>query len=159
MFVLKSERPRSEKGLKIFMAEYTNSTTQTVTPGSNVILTETPVPGGGCILHREDSGQVLLRGITRGQRRARFYADFGANVAIPADGTVGPISMAIALDGEPLNSSVMISTPTATEAFNNISGSLYIDVPCGCCTTLSVKNVGPNPVSVANASLIVTREA
>ena len=141
------------------MAEYTNSTTQTVTPSSNVILTETPVPSGCCILHREDSGQVLLRGLTRGQRRARFYADFGANVAIPADGTVGPITMAIALDGEPLNSSVMISTPTATEAFNNISSSIYIDVPCGCCTTLSVKNTGTAPISVANASLIVTREA
>ena len=67
--------------------------------------------------------------------------------------------MAIALDGEPLNSSVMISTPTATEAFNNISGSTYIDVPCGCWTTVSVKNIGSAPISVANASLIVTREA
>jgi hypothetical protein len=39
---------------------------------------------------------------------------FGANVALPADATpASPISFAIAVNGEPIQTSAMISTPTA----------------------------------------------
>ena len=54
----------------------------------------------------------------------------------------------------------MISTPAAVEEFNNISGSIFIDVPRGCCATLSVKNITTDtPILISNANLIVTREA
>lgn len=142
------------------MAEYTNSLEQTVEANNNVLFTETPVKDGGCIRHREGSGLITLRGFTNSQCRARFLVTFGANVAIPTGGTVGPISVAIALDGEAISSSTMISTPAAVEEFNNISGSIFIDVPRGCCATLSVKNITTDtPILVSNANLIVTREA
>ena len=98
------------------MAEYTNIALQTVAAGQNVVFTETPVCGGRYITHREGSGIVTLRGITN-QCRARYKVSFGGNVAIPAGGTVAPITLAIALAGEPLGSATMIETPAAVEEF------------------------------------------
>ena len=53
----------------------------------------------------------------------------------------------------------MISTPIDVENYNNVSADIYIDVPIGCCTQLSVQNVGTIPVSVQNANFIVERVA
>lgn len=107
---------------------------------------------------REGSGLITLRGITN-QCRARFLATFSANIEVPTGQTVGPISLAIAINGEPVQSTQMIVTPAAVEQFFNISSSVYVDVPAGCCTQLSVENTSTIPVGVQNANLIVTREA
>lgn len=101
---------------------------------------------------------VNLRGITN-QCRARFLANFNANIAVPDGGTAGPISLAIALNGEPVQSTTMTVTPTATAAFFNVSSSIFIDVPSGCCTQVSVENISDQAIDVQNANLIVTREA
>jgi hypothetical protein len=87
---------------------------QTVDVHQNVIFPSTAVPGGNTILHGEGSGLVTLRGITN-QCRARFRVTFGANIAVPTGGTVGPISLAISLNGEPVVETTMISTPAAVE--------------------------------------------
>ena len=42
----------------------------------------------------------------------------------------------------------MISTPAAVEEFNNIFASIFIDVPSGCCQTISVKNVGEEDIDI-----------
>ena len=90
---------------------------------------------------------MSLRGLTN-QCRARFYVSFGANVALPADADVAPISLAIAINGEPVGTSSMISTPGAVEEFNNISTSLFIDVAQGCCAQISVENTGTTDADV-----------
>jgi len=59
---------------------------------------------------------------------------FGANIAVPEGETVGAISLAIAINGEPVLTSSMISTPAAVNEYNNVGASLYIDVPIGCCS-------------------------
>ena len=46
------------------MAEYTSAAVQTVAAGQNVLLTETAVAGKPCIVHRDGSGIVTLRGLT-----------------------------------------------------------------------------------------------
>lgn len=140
------------------MAEYTNVALQTVEIGQNVIFGETPVNGPRCIVHREGSGIVTLRGLTN-QNRARFRVFFGANIAVPTDETVGPVSMAIAITGEPLGASRMIVTPAAVEEFQNVAASAFIDVPAGCCVTVAVENTGTIPVNVQNANLIIERVA
>lgn len=139
--------------------EITANALQTVNSGSNVVFTNTAVNGSQCILHREGSGLVTLRGITN-QCRARFRVTFGCNVALPADTTpVTPISLAIALNGEPVAEAIMISTPSAADAYNGIGRSLFLDVPSGCCAQLSVENTSTTAVSIQNASLIVERVA
>lgn len=140
------------------MAEFTNAALQTVASDQNVILTETPVCPSRCIVHREGSGVVTLRGLTN-QCKARFRVTFGANIAVPAGGTAEPISIAIAIAGEPMPASRAIVTPAAAEQFFNVSVDTFIDVPAGCCTTVAVENTSGADISVQNANLIVTREA
>lgn len=138
--------------------EITANALQTVNAGSNVVFTNTAVSGNCSIMHREGSGLVTLRGITN-QRRARFRISFGANIAVPTGGTAGAISLAISVNGEPVSTNQMISTPAAVEEFNNVSRALYLDVPAGCCTQVSVENTSTQAISVQNANLIIERVA
>jgi hypothetical protein len=131
---------------------------QTVPANQNVYFTDTITCGNCAITHRDDSGLVTLRGMT-GQCRARFRVSFGANIAVPTDGTVGPISLAIAIDGEAVRATTMTVTPTVADAFFNVFSSVFIDVPRGCCVTISVKNITDVDVDVQNANLIVDRVA
>lgn len=131
---------------------------QTVPANQNVYFTDTVTCGNCAITHRDDSGLVTLRGMT-GQCRARFRVTFGANIGLPADGTAGPISLAIAIDGEAVRATTMTVTPAAVEEFFNVFSSVFVDVPRGCCVTISVKNITDVDVDVQNANLIVDRVA
>ena len=131
---------------------------QTVEVNQNVQFTDTSVGGNCSILHREGSGLVTLRGITQ-QCRARFKAFFSGNIAIPSGGTVEAISLAIAINGETIASTTMIQTPAAAEDFANIASAVYIDVPAGCCVTVSVRNTSTQAIDIQNANLIVERVA
>ena len=138
--------------------EITANAIQTVPAGANVIFTDTTVCGNCSIMHREGSGLVTLRGLTN-QCRARFRVSFGGNIALPTGGTVGPISLAIAVNGEPVATTTMISTPAAVEEFNNVFSAIFLDVPKGCCSQISVRNISDQPIDVQNANLIVERVA
>ena len=138
--------------------EITANALQTVGPNLNVLFTETAVKGNGSIMHREGSGIVTLRAFTN-QCRARFKVSFGANIAVPTGETVGPISLALAINGAGVPTSSMIETPAAVEEFSNVYSSIFIDVPNGCCTQISVENTSTIPVGVQNANLIVERVA
>lgn len=140
------------------MAEYVSVATQEVASNGNVVFTNTAVKGSSCIQHREGSGIITLRGLTN-QCRARFFVDFSANIAVSTGGTAGAISLAIAISGEPVLSSQMISTPAAVEQFNNVSAGIYVDVPKGCCVNIAVENTSGVAIDVANANIVVTREA
>lgn len=131
---------------------------QTVLSGANVQFTDTVVPGKACTMHRPGSGLVSLKGLTD-QCRARFKVSFGGNIAIPTGGTVEAISLAIAIDGEPLQSTTMTVTPAAVEQFFNVFGSVYLDIPRGCCSQISIRNVNTQSIEVQNANLIVERVA
>ena len=123
------------------MAEYVAVATQEVAANGNVVFTNTAVRGTNCIKHREGSGIITLRGITN-QCRARYFVDFSANIAIPAGGTVEEISLAIAISGEPV-----------------LSSGIYVDVPANCCVNIAVENTSTQAIEVANANIVVTREA
>jgi hypothetical protein len=131
---------------------------QTVQANQSVYFTDTTVCGGPSITHRDGSGLVTLRGLTN-QCRARYKVSFGANIAVPTGETVGPISLALAIEGEPLQSTIMIETPAAVEEFANVASAAYIDVPAGCCITISVKNISTQAIDIQNANLIIERVA
>ena len=138
--------------------EITANAVQTVAVNAPVVFTDTAVNGNCSIMHREGSGLVSLRGLTN-QCRARFRVTFGANIALPTGADVAPVSLAIAINGEPVGPSTMISTPAAVEEFNNVCSALFIDVAAGCCVHISVENTGTGPINVQNANLIVERVA
>lgn len=138
--------------------ELTANALQTVEANQNVLFTDTVVCGSCSILHRDGSGLVTLRGITN-QCRARFKVTFGGNVALPAGGTVEAISLAIAINGEPVASTTMIVTPAAVEEFSNVFTAVYLEVPANCCSQISVRNISTQAIDVQNANLIVERVA
>lgn len=138
--------------------EITANAIQLVQPNQNVLFTETAVAGNSSIVHREGSGLVSMRGLTQ-QNRARFKVSFGGNIAVPTDETAGPISLAIAINGEAIPSTTMIITPTVADAYFNVFSAIFLDVPSGCCSQVSVKNISDIPVNVQNANLIVERVA
>lgn len=131
---------------------------QTVLANQNVYFTDTVACGNLAITHRDDSGLVTLRGLTN-QCRARFRVSFGGNIGLPADGTAGAISLALAINGEAVRATTMTVTPAAVEEFFNVYSSVFIDVPRGCCLTVSVQNISTQAIDVQNANLIVERVA
>ena len=131
---------------------------QTVLAGANVQFTDTVVPGKACTMHRSGSGLVSLRGLTD-QCRARYKISFGGNIAVPTGGAVGAISLAIAIDGEAIAATTMTVTPAAVEEFFNVFGAVYLDIPRGCCSQISVRNVNTQAIEVQNANLIIERVA
>lgn len=144
------------------MAEYTSNALQTVNAGQNILFTETPIPcNRGYVIHREGSGILTLRGIVNNYNGcfARYKVSFGANMAIPTAGAVEPISLALAIDGEPIPTSSVIVTPAAVEDFWNVYASIFVTVPRGCCYTIAVENTSAQAIDVQNVNLIVERVA
>lgn len=143
------------------MAEYTAAALQTVDQAQNVIFTDAPVPcSRGWVIHRDGSGVFKLRGITD-KCAVLYHIAFSANAAFPEGGTAGPISLALAIDGEPLASSTAIVTPAAAEEFNNLALMAVVRVPRGCCSNISVVNITTPaaPIDVQNANIEITRIA
>lgn len=155
------------------MAEYTKNDVQTVLPNQVVTLNTAIGCNKGYVYHRNGSGIVTLRGITN-NCFARYQVTFNGNIAIPSTGTAGPISVALALDGEPILTSRAVVTPAAVavepptqDNFFNVTSTAIITVPKGCCFNVSVENTSagatptdPAPaILVQNANLTVARIA
>lgn len=140
------------------MAEFTYIPIQLVEENRSVLLNSTSQRGcRKCIGHSGDgSGVVTLRGFDRGC--AQYRVSFGANIAVPTGGTVGPISLAISVRGEARASSEVIVTPTVVEAYFNVFTSLLVPVS-GCeSVDVAIVNTSDQPINVQNARLIVGRE-
>ena len=143
------------------MAEFVYNDRQVVNANQPVVL-RTSIPcGKNYVFHRNESGIITLRGIVNNPHAcfARYQVTFNGNIAVPEGGTPGEISLALAIDGEALQTSLARVTPTVAEAFFNVTSVAYITVPAGCCTTISVENTSGAPITVANANLVVNRVA
>lgn len=142
------------------MAEFTATAIQTVAAGTNVLLTDAVRFGGCCrqwnIFHRSGTGSVKVRGDC-GKCFTRFRVYFSGNIAVPDGGTVEEISIAIAIDGEPIAATIARYTPAAAEEYGSVSTFWYFDVPGDCCTNISVVNNSTQPINVQNANLVVTK--
>lgn len=149
------------------MAEYSANALQTVNPGETIVFTESPDPcRRGLVRHRDGTGNFLLSGwvpnIGRGcrcrrQRSAEYLIDFGANIAIPTGETVGPISVALTIDGATIPASQMIVTPAAVEEFFNVSRAINAQIWNGCCESVAIRNTSDIPILVQNANVIFSR--
>ena len=151
------------------MAEFAYNPVQLVEPNQNVLLGTVIPCNKGYVFHRENSGIVILRGIVNCPQAcfARYQVTFNGNIALPVGGAVGPISVALAIDGEPIQTSRAIYTPAAVDEYGNVTSTAIITVPRGCCFSVTVENVsapaaprGVAPeINVQNANLVVSRIA
>lgn len=141
-------------------AEYSFVPVQTVSVDENVFF------NNGCracrkgfIQHRDDSGIFFLKGASNGCK-AVYRVTFNGNIAIAEGGTVEPISVALTINGEALGNATATVTPAAVGDFFNVSVTTFIDIPCGCCVTVSVENVSDTTdIDVTNANIIFDRVA
>lgn len=149
-------------------AEYLANAVQEVNLNSPVIFTASIPCTRGYIYHEDETGIFILRGITNGQCFATYQVTFNGNIAIPTGGTVTPIAIAIAVNGEPRPTSRAIFSPAAVDEYGNVTSTAIIKVPRGCCFNLSVDavpasadpTVTPAPViEVQNANFVVSRIA
>ncbi len=150
------------------MAEFTYNPVQLVQPNQAAIFNTTIACQKGYVFHRNESGIVILRGIVNNPYCcfARYQVTFNGNIAVPTDSTVGPIAVALAIDGEPILTSRAIVTPAAVENYFNVTSTAFITIPKGCCFNLSVENVTEAvgaepaiPINLQNANLVVSRVA
>lgn len=143
------------------MAEYAFNQVQTVEEDDPVLLNTIIPCTKGYVYHREQSGILLLRGIVNCPTAcfARYQVTFNGNIAVPADGTAGAISVSLAIDGEPIPTSRAIVTPAAVGEYFNVTSTAIVTVPRGCCMNVSVRNTSGVAIDVQNANMTVSRIA
>lgn len=149
------------------MAEYLANAVQNVALNAPAIFTASIPCTRGNVYHEDETGIFILRGNTT-NCFARYQVTFNGNIALPEGGTVGPIAIALTVNGEPRLTSRAIVTPAAVEEYFNVTSTAIITVPRGCCFTLSVRavpasedpTVTPAPViTLQNANLTINRVA
>ena len=136
------------------------------------ILFDTSIPcSKGNVYHEGNTGNFILRGANTNNPCncfAQYQVTFNGNIGIPEGGTIVPVAVAIAVNGEPRLTSRAIFTPAAVGEFGNVTSTAIIKVPRCCCFSLSVDavpattdpTVVPAPViEVQNANLTITRIA
>ena len=143
------------------MAEYVYNPVQEVEAGQNVLLQDSIPCTRRYVIHRNGSGILTLRGIVNNpcSTFARYHVAFNGNIAVPTGGTAGEISLAIAIDGEPVQTSRARVTPTVVNSYFNVTSVANITVPAGCCLIISIENTSGATINVQNANLTVDRTA
>jgi len=150
------------------MAEYLANASQNVALNAPVLFTASIPCTKGCVYHEDETGIFILKGVTN-NCFARYQITFNGNIAIPTGGAVTPISLAIAVNGEPRPTSRAIYTPAAVDEFGNVTSTAIVTVPKGCCFSLSIRYIDattadpatePTPlIEVENANLVINRVA
>ena len=154
------------------MAEYlTRDSLEVVALNSPIPFLDSIRCQRGYVVHSNGSGIFTLRGIVNNPTAcfARYEVEFTGNIAIPTGGTVTPIATAITVQGEERQGSRAIFTPATVEEYGNVTSRAVIDVPKGCCFTVSVEYVNgtvntptvvPTPlINVVDGSLSINRIA
>lgn len=153
------------------MAEFLYNAPQNVALNQAAIFDASiPCPRGN-VIHENETGNFILRGSVSNPNScfARYHVTAGGNIALPTGATpVGPIAMAISVNGEVRPTSKAIVTPSAAGDYFNITCTAIIDVPRGCCFNIALRNtaasddptVTPAPlIMLQNANIVINRIA
>lgn len=151
-------------------AEFSANATQVVQTNQPVIFTESPVPcNRGLVFHRDESGIFLLANNAPSSNNCGcgcrkiyetlYQVEFHGNISVPTDpaGTVEPISLAIAINGETDPSSIMtVTVPLVSDtAGDNVGSSIIVAIPSICgCQSVSVRNISTQAINVMNANIL-----
>jgi len=143
------------------MAEFTYNPIQEVEQNQAILLNDSIRCTRGYVFHNNESGIVTLRGIVNNSCGcfARYQVTFNGNIAIPEGGTIGEISIALANEGEPIQTSRARVTPAAAGDYFNVTSTAIITVPRDCCMHIAIENTSTQSINVQNANLVVARIA
>ena len=154
------------------MAEYlTRDAVETVALNTAIPFVDSIPCNRGYVYHQSGTGIFVLRGIVNNPTScfARYNVEFTGNIAIPEGGAITPIATAITVSGEQRQGSRSIFTPAAVDEYGNVTSRATVNVPKGCCFTVSVEYVNgtvddptvtPTPlINVVDGSLSISRTA
>lgn len=154
------------------MAEYlTRDTVESVALNNAIPFIDSIPCNKGYVYHQNGTGIFVLRGIVNNSCScfARYSVEFTGNISVPEGGAITPIATAIVVSGENRIGSRSIFTPTVVDEYGNVTSRAVIDVPRGCCFTVSVEYVNgtvddptviPTPlINVIDGSLSIIRVA
>lgn len=154
------------------MAEYlTRDSIEVINLNSAIQFLDSIRCPKGYVFHQNGTGIFILRGIVNNPTScfARYEVNFTGNIAIPTGGAVSPIATGIIVNGEVREGSRSIFTPAAVETYGAVESRAVIDVPRGCCFTISVDYINgivgdatgtPTPtINVIDGSLSINRIA
>lgn len=154
------------------MAEYlTRDAVESVALNTAIPFVDSIPCNKGYVYHQSGTGIFVLRGIVNNPTSciARYNVEFTGNISIPEGGVITPIATAIVVSGESRDGSRSIFTPAAVDEYGNVTSRATIDVPRGCCFTVSVEYVNgtvddptvtPTPlINVVDGSLSISRTA
>ena len=154
------------------MAEYlTRDAVESVALNTAIPFVDSIPCNRGYVFHQSGTGIFVLRGIVNNPTAcfARYNIVFTGNVAIPTDGAITPIATAIVVSGESRDGSRSIYTPTVVDSYGSVTSRATVDVPRGCCFTVSVEYVNgtvndptvtPTPlINVVDGSLSISGTA
>lgn len=140
--------------------EYSYPLVQTIANDENVLfLNGNRCCKKGLIMHNDSSGVFRVKGVSNCCKTI-YKVHFNANIAIATGGTVEPISVALTQNGEVLRNAIATVTPAAIGDFFNVSLETFIELPCGCCDTITVRNISETTaIDVINANIVIDRVA
>ncbi len=154
------------------MAEYlTRDAVESVALNSAIPFIDSIPCNKGYVYHQSGTGIFILRGVVNNPQGcfARYNVEFTGNISIPEGGAITPIATAIVVSGESRDGSRSIFTPTAVDEYGNVTSRATVNVPKGCCFTVSVEYVNgsvndptvtPTPlINVVDGSLRIRRTA
>ena len=136
------------------MAEFT-STIQQVAAGQNAVL-DVDVIKSRCVSHRTGSGLICVDNSGCDCKPARYKVFVKANISIPTGGTVGPISLGIALNGEIVQSSIATVTPAAVGDEFSVATEEIINAG-KCPVNIAVRNPNTETIQITDLVVIVER--
>ena len=136
------------------MAEFT-STIQQVAAGQNAVL-DNDVIRSRCVSHRTGSGLICVDNSGCDCKPARYKVFVKANISIPTGGTVGAISLGIALNGEIVQSSIATVTPEATGDEFSVATEEIVNAG-KCPVNIAVRNPNTQTIQVSDLVVIVER--
>ena len=136
------------------MDEFT-STIQQVAAGQNAVL-DNDVIRSRCVSHRTGSGLICVDNSGCDCKPARYKVFVKANIAIPTGGTVGAISLGIALNGEIVQSSIATVTPAATGDEFSVATEEIVNAG-KCPVNIAVRNPNTETIQISDLVVIVER--
>lgn len=135
------------------MIELSNSTAQTLAVGQAMTFDTVILKTGSSECHRKNTGSVKLCA-----KGGIYQAYFSGNISGATADTAVQLNMS--LGGDILPETIMIATPSAADALNNVATTVSIKNCCCDYDRITVVNTGTTAVTVgANPTLFIKRIA